>query len=91
MFVSNSKKLEKLFFLYSDIDIELSIEDKNIPINCRIMRKFKDGDNVFYGIIFLSIEDKDFEQLFYLLYGREIKDDDLEKWEGGSEPPKAEF
>ncbi len=91
LFASNSKKLEKLFYLYTDIDIELFIGEKSIPIRSRIMRKFKNEDNVFYGLIFLDIDENDFEDLFYLVYGRKVTNEDVEKWEGGSAPPQINF
>ncbi len=91
LFGSNSKKLEKSLFLYTDIRIEISLGDKLIPITCRIMRKYKTDDTVFYGLIFLDIAQGDFEDLFYLVYGRKVTDDDVEKWEGGSAPPQINF
>ena len=91
LFGSNSKKLEKSFFLYSDIKIELCLGKKIIPISSRIMRKYKNNDTVFYGLIFLDIDQENFEDLFYLVYGRKISDDDIEKWEGGSAPPQINF
>ncbi|MCL2792394.1 MAG: PilZ domain-containing protein [Spirochaetaceae bacterium] len=91
LFESNSKKLEKSIFLYSDIKIELIFGNKNIPVTSRVMRKFKNGDNTFFGLIFLEMDLKDFEYLFYLVYGREITEEDREKWEGGSAPPQVDI
>ncbi len=91
LFGSNSKKLEKSIYLYSDIKIDLILGEKVIPINTRVMRKFKNGDNVFFGLIFLEIDPKDFELLFYLVYGRKITNNDIEKWEGGSNPPQVKL
>ncbi len=91
LFGSNSKKLEKLFFLYTDIKIDLYLEEKIIPISCRIMRKYKSGDTVFYGLIILGIKQEDFEDLFQLVYGRKATDEDVELWEGGSAPPEINF
>jgi len=89
LFGSNSKKLEKSIFLYSDIKIDLTLDQKVIPIVSRVMRKFKNGDTVFFGLIFLEIDPKDFEYLFSFVYERPITDDDIEKWEGGSSPPQV--
>ena len=89
LFESNSKKLEKSILLYSDIKIDLMLENKVIPITCRVMRKFRNGDSVFFGMIFLEIDPKDFEYLFQFVYGREITNDDIEKWEGGALPPQV--
>jgi len=91
LFESKSKKLEKSIFLYSDIKIELILGEKNIPINVRVMRKFKSGDSVFYGLIFLELDPNDFEHLFNFIYQREITEDDIEKWEGGSAPPQIDM
>jgi c-di-GMP-binding flagellar brake protein YcgR len=71
------KKLEKLFTCIQIIDIELFIGEKSIPIRSRIMRKFKNEDNVFYGLIFLDIDENDFEDLFYLVYGRKVTNEML--------------
>ena len=91
LFSSSSKKLEKLFFLYTDIKIDLYLEEKTIPISCRIMRKYKSGDTVFYGLIILGIKQEDFEDLFQLVYGRKATHEDVELWEGGSAPPEINF
>ena len=91
LFQSNSKKLEKSIFLYADIKIDLILGEKTIPIVSRVMRKFKNGDNGFFGLIFLEIDPKDFEYLFSLVYEREITEDDVEKWEGGSAPPQVDI
>jgi hypothetical protein len=91
LFGSNSKKLEKLFFLYTDLKIDLYLGEKIIPLTCRIMRKYKSGDSVFYGLIILGIKQEDFENLFQLVYGRKVTDEDVELWEGGSAPPEIKF
>jgi len=89
LFESNSKKLEKSIFLYSDIKIDLILGSTTIPIISRVMRKFRNGDSIFFGLIFLELDPKDFEYLFSFVYEREITEDDIEKWEGGSSPPQV--
>ena len=89
LFESNSNKLKKLILLYADIKIELILGDKIIPINSRVARKFENENTAFFALAFLKMDPKDFEYLFYLVYGREITNKDMEKWEGGTPPPQA--
>ena len=91
LFCSCSKKLDKSFFIYTDLKAEIFLGGSVINANCRIMRKFKSKGTVFYGIIFLDIEPEDFELLFLMLYGRKMTDKDQELWEGGSKPPPVEI
>ena len=55
------------------------------------MRKYKSGDTVFYGLIILGIKQEDFKDLFQLVYGRKVTEEDVELWEGGSAPPEIKF
>ncbi len=87
LFSSNSKKLDKSFFIYTDMKAEIFLGGSVINASCRIMRKYKSNGTVFYGIIFLDIDEMDFELLFLMLYGRKSTDIDRDKWEGGAEPP----
>ena len=91
LFCSSSKKLDKSFFIYTDLKAEIFLGGSVINAACRIMRKFKSKDTVFYGIIFLEIEPEEFELLFLMLYGRKMTDEDRELWEGGSSPPPVEI
>ncbi len=91
LFCSRSKKLDKSFFIYTDLKAEIFLGGSVINASCRIMRKFKSNGTVFYGIIFLDIADEDFELLFLMLYGRKMTDDDRELWEGGATPPPVEI
>lgn len=91
LFCSNSKKLDKSFFIYTDLTAEIFLGGNTINADCRIMRKFKNDDLIFYGLIFLDIEPEDFELLFLMLYGRKMTDKDRELWEGGSAPPPVDI
>ncbi len=91
LFCSSSKKLDKSFFIYTDIKAEIFIGGGVINASCRIMRKFKSNGTVFYGIIFLDIAEEDFELLFLMLYGRKMTKKDRELWEGGATPPPVEI
>lgn len=91
LFCSNSKKLDKSFFIYTDMKAEIFLGGCVINANCRIMRKFKSNGTVFYGVIFLNINEEDFELLFLMLYGRKMTDEDREFWEGGASPPPVEI
>ena len=91
LFCSSSKKLDKSFFIYTDLKAEIFLGGSVINANCRIMRKFKNKGTVFYGIIFLDIAPEDFELLFLMLYGRKMTDEDKSLWEGGSSPPPVEI
>lgn len=91
LFSSDSKKLEKCFFLNTDIKMKLYIGMKKVSIQCRLMRKFKSNTTFFFGIIFLNIPDEYFELFFSLVYGRAITEDDIKKWEGGTAPSKIEL
>ena len=91
LFCSNSKKLDKSFFIYTDLKAEIFLGGGVMNANCRIMRKFKNNGTVFYGIIFLDMTDEDFELLFLMLYGRKMTDEDRENWEGGATPPPVQI
>ena len=39
-------------------------------IGARIMRKFKDAENTYFGLFFPRIEQEDFQYLFQFLYGK---------------------
>lgn len=91
LFSSDSKKLEKYFFLNIDIKMKLYIGMKKVSTRCRLVRKFKSSTTFFFGLIFLNIPEEYFESFFSLVYGRAITEDDIAKWEGGAPPPKIEL
>jgi hypothetical protein len=62
-----------------------------MPVGGRIMRKFRDAENTYFGVLFLKLAEEDFQFLFHFLYGKEF-DPSLEgRWEGGAPPPPLDM
>ena len=57
--------------LYTDIEVVLSIDDHDVPIIGRVVRKFADATRTFYGVNFLRIAEPDRDRLVERLYGRD--------------------
>ena len=55
--------------IYTDVDLQIQLSQRTIPVRGRIMRRFQDSGRIYIGIKFLelSLEDQDF--LMKYLYG----------------------
>ena len=77
--------------LYTDLQLSITIGPRSMKIGGRVMRKFADRANSYFGLVFLDIKPEDFRFLYDSVYGKPFDPDEDEKWEGGAEPPKLEF
>jgi hypothetical protein len=99
LFAHTSTDLVKDLLVHTDLDLTVRLEggpegasaSRTILVGGRIMRKFRDAENTYFGLLFLRIEPQDFHYLFRYLYGKEF-DPDLEgRWEGGAPPPPLDM
>lgn len=97
LFAHTSTDLIKELLVHSDLDLTISLgaaasgPARTIKVGGRIMRKFRDAENAYFGVLFMRIEEEDFKHLFRFLYGKEF-DPSLEgRWEGGAPPPPLDM
>ena len=91
LFVHSSPELSEQLVLYTDFEMVLQIGPRKLKVPSRVMRKFKQDDLTYYGLLFLEIQPEDFRFLFDFVYGREYTEEDGELWEGGSQPPDIDI
>ena len=91
LFAHTSADLVKELLVHTDLDLTVRLDSRTIPIGGRIMRKFRDAENTYFGVLFMQIDEEDFKHLFRYLYGKEF-DSSLEgRWEGGAPPPPLDM
>jgi len=91
LFAHTSADLVKDLSVHADLDLAVRLDKRTIPVGARIMRKFRDAENTYFGLLFLRVEEEDFKFLFHYLYGKEF-DLSLEgRWEGGAPPPPLDM
>jgi hypothetical protein len=91
LFAHTSAELVRELLVHTDLDLSVRLDKRTIPVGGRIMRKFRDAENTYFGLLFLKIEQEDFQFLFHFLYGKEF-DPSLEgRWEGGAPPPPLDM
>ena len=91
LFAHTSAELVKELLVHTDLDLTVRLDGRTMPVGGRIMRKFRDEENTYFGLLFLKIEQEDFQYLFHYLYGKEF-DPSLEgRWEGGAPPPPLDM
>lgn len=98
LFAHTSADLVKELLVHTDLDLTIQMDSRapgtpsrTIKVGGRIMRKFRDAENAYFGVLFMRIEQEDFEYLFRYLYGKDF-DPSLEgKWEGGAPPPPLDM
>lgn len=91
LFTDNSENLSDVINIYTDINLNLRIGKREMPIFCRVMRKYHNRGTTFYGVQYMDINPEDFRYLFEYVYGRVFTEDDSTLWEGGSRPPTLEL
>lgn len=87
LFTHSSSELSSQIGVYSDIELLLSIESRPMTISSRVMRKYHEGDHIYYGLQFMELKPEDFRYLFEAVYGRSFTERDDRLWEGGAKPP----
>ncbi len=55
--------------LYMDIDVKIHTDEKIIPVNGRIMRIYRDSQNVYLGLQFMELTSEDHSYLLSYIYG----------------------
>ena len=91
LFAHTSTDLVRDLLVHTDLELTVRFDARTMPIGARIMRKFKDAENTYFGVLFLRIEQEDFQYLFRFLYGKAF-DPSLEgTWEGGAPPPPLDM
>ena len=91
LFADESEGLSDVLNIYTDINLELKIGEREMVIFSRIMRKYHNKSMTFYGVQYMDIDPEDFRYLFEFVYGRSFTEEDNSLWEGGSRPPTLEF
>jgi hypothetical protein len=91
LFAHTSTDLVRDLLVHTDIEMTVRIERRTLLVGTRIMRKFRDAENTYFGVLFLKIEQEDFQFLYQFLYGKPF-DPSLEgTWEGGAPPPPQDM
>jgi hypothetical protein len=91
LFAHTSTDLVRDLLVHTDLEMTVRIERRTLMVGSRIMRKFRDAENTYFGVLFLRIEQEDFQFLFQYLYGKPF-DPSLEgTWEGGAPPPPLDM
>ncbi len=91
LFAHPSGDLGRELLVHTDLDLSVRIKKRNISVGSRIMRKFKDSENAYFGVLFLKIQPEDFRFLFEFLYGKPFDEKYEMSWEGGAPPPPVEL
>jgi hypothetical protein len=91
LFAHPSGDRAKDLHVHSDLDITVGLKRRGLSIGARIMRKFKDSENIYFGILFMTMAPEDFRYLFEYLYGKPFHAKYEMSWEGGSPPPPVEL
>jgi hypothetical protein len=91
LFANPSDQLKDQLALYADLDLLLAIGQRKIRVVSRVMRKFVNDNVTFFGLQFMEMKPEDFRFLFEYVYGRPMRGEDEELWEGGSEPPRLDL
>jgi hypothetical protein len=87
LFAHNSGDLVRELLVHTDLELTIRIGKRSFKVGCRIMRKFRDAENNYFGVLFLRIEPSDFAFLFERLYGKPFDPVYEGVWEGGAPPP----
>lgn len=91
LFAHTAADLVKDLLVHTDLELTVRLDSRTIPVGGRIMRKYRDAENTYFGLLFMKIDDEDFKHLFRYLYGKEF-DSSLEgRWEGGAPPPPLDM
>jgi len=91
LFAHTAADLIKELLVHTDLELTVKTDRRTILVGGRIMRKFKDAENSYFGVLFLKIEEEDFRFLFEYLYGKPFDASMEGTWEGGAPPPPLEI
>jgi hypothetical protein len=91
LFAHTSGDLVKELLVHTDLDLTMRVGKRSFKVGARIMRKFRDAESNYFGVLFLRIDPKDFAYLFEYLYGKPFDPVFEGTWEGGAPPPPLEM
>jgi hypothetical protein len=91
LFAHPAGDLSKDLHVHSDLEISVGLKRRGISIGARITRKFKDAENTYFGVLFMTMAPEDFRYLFEYLYGKPFHAKYEMSWEGGAPPPPVEL
>jgi hypothetical protein len=91
LFAHTASDLVKELLVHTDLELTVKMDRRTILVGGRIMRKFRDAENSYFGVLFLRIEQEDFQFLFEYLYGKPFDRSMEGTWEGGAPPPPLEI
>jgi hypothetical protein len=91
LFAHTSADLAKELLVHTDLELTLKLDRRVMQVGSRIMRKFRDAENAYFGVLFLRIEQDDFTFLFQYLYGKAFDPAMEGRWEGGAPPPPLDM
>jgi hypothetical protein len=91
LFRHPSGDLGRELHVHSDLDLTIRVDRRVMTIGARIMRKLKDSENTYFGVLFMKMAPEDFRFLFEYLYGKRFEPRFEISWEGGSPPPPVEL
>ncbi|HEY9593384.1 MAG TPA: PilZ domain-containing protein [Spirochaetia bacterium] len=91
LFAHTSPDLVRDLLVHTDLEVTIRIDKRTLTIGSRVMRKFRDAEYAYFGLLFLQIEQQDFEFLFQYLYGKPFDPSTEGRWEGGAPPPPLDI
>lgn len=87
LFAHPAERLAEELQIHTDLELFLKLGDRRMQIGSQVRRKFQDKERSYFGVQFLRIDPQDFRFLFELLYGKPLRPEDENSWEGGTPPP----
>jgi len=91
LFAHNSADLAGELLVHTDLELSMKVGKRSFKVGARVMRKFRDAENVYFGVLFLKIDPGDFSFLFEFLYGKPFDPLYEGVWEGGAPPPPVDI
>ncbi len=91
LFAHTSADLAKELLVHADLALTMRIDRRTLSVGARIMRKFRDAESVYFGVLFLRIDEDDFRFLYQYLYGKPYDPSTDGTWEGGAPPPPVDL
>jgi hypothetical protein len=91
LFAHTSTDLTRELLVHTDLELTVKFDARTMRIGARVMRKFKDAENAYFGVLFLRLAQEDFGYLFTFLYGKPFDPSFEATWEGGAPPPPLDI
>lgn len=91
LFAHTSADLGRELLVHTDLELTMRLGKRSFKVGARVMRKFRDAENIYFGVLFLRIDPRDFSFLFQYIYGKPFDPAYEGVWEGGAPPPPLEM